>query len=272
MEKGKKGSKEKHTPESHQTLYRKVISLNLVCTRIFILSIFCRFSSWSSYLSRLCFVHTLIQVSSFVCVSFPIFYAIIFFQFFHLPVFVAAFVSQKSGRKEKSLKKIKGEGGGGTNKKNMLAWIRTHITQREACGLKPEPAKEKGLKKNKKREMKKKKKRSFSQTFSLALHSTTEFVDCWKTKNSVVEEKEERKGRKKEKRKKKKEKEKEESKKRRKKKKKKGKRIRKTKKNVSEVGFEPTPTYVDQNAQPADTAEGLNLESGALDRSAILTT
>ena len=28
------------------------------------------------------------------------------------------------------------------------------------------------------------------------------------------------------------------------------------KKSVSEVGFEPTPTYVDQNAQSADAAEG----------------
>ena len=26
---------------------------------------------------------------------------------------------------------------------------------------------------------------------------------------------------------------------------------------VSEVGFEPTPTYVDQNAHTADTAEGI---------------
>ena len=41
------------------------------------------------------------------------------------------------------------------------------------------------------------------------------------------------------------------------------------KKYVSEVGFEPTPTYVDQNTR----YEGLiHLESGALDHSAILTT
>ena len=44
------------------------------------------------------------------------------------------------------------------------------------------------------------------------------------------------------------------------------------KKNMSEVGFEPTPTFVDQNALghffwPKD----LILESGALDHSAILT-
>jgi hypothetical protein len=40
---------------------------------------------------------------------------------------------------------------------------------------------------------------------------------------------------------------------------------------VSEVGFEPTPTEVDQNAhQPKSIRQG-NLESGALDRSAILT-
>ena len=34
---------------------------------------------------------------------------------------------------------------------------------------------------------------------------------------------------------------------------------------VSEVGFEPTPTFVDQNTQK------ITLESGALDRSATLT-
>ena len=44
--------------------------------------------------------------------------------------------------------------------------------------------------------------------------------------------------------------------------------IYKTKNFVSEVGFEPTPTIVDQNAP---LQERLNLESGALDRSAIRT-
>ena len=39
---------------------------------------------------------------------------------------------------------------------------------------------------------------------------------------------------------------------------------------VSEVGFEPTPTFVDQNA-PLSQRKRLSLESGALDRSAILT-
>ena len=39
-------------------------------------------------------------------------------------------------------------------------------------------------------------------------------------------------------------------------------------KKVSEVGFEPTPTYVDQNTQ---LSARYALESGALDRSAILT-
>ena len=46
------------------------------------------------------------------------------------------------------------------------------------------------------------------------------------------------------------------------------------KKKLSEVGFEPTPTFVDQNARSFayDCAKkGVNLESGALDRSAILT-
>ena len=38
------------------------------------------------------------------------------------------------------------------------------------------------------------------------------------------------------------------------------------KKSLSEVGFEPTPTYVDQNTQK------FSLESGALDRSATLTS
>ena len=38
---------------------------------------------------------------------------------------------------------------------------------------------------------------------------------------------------------------------------------------MSEVGFEPTPTFVDQNAPCI--MEEIALESGALDRSAILT-
>ena len=37
---------------------------------------------------------------------------------------------------------------------------------------------------------------------------------------------------------------------------------------VSEVGFEPTPTFVDQNTPVRKSS---TLESGALDRSAILT-
>ena len=41
-------------------------------------------------------------------------------------------------------------------------------------------------------------------------------------------------------------------------------------KDLSEVGFEPTPTIVDQNAQLCFRAS-ISLESGALDRSAILT-
>ena len=40
-------------------------------------------------------------------------------------------------------------------------------------------------------------------------------------------------------------------------------------KELSEVGFEPTPTSVDQNTPI--TERGFTLESGALDRSAILT-
>ena len=40
---------------------------------------------------------------------------------------------------------------------------------------------------------------------------------------------------------------------------------------LSEVGFEPTPTFVDQNAQAMYVWLRVNLESGALDRSAILT-
>ena len=38
---------------------------------------------------------------------------------------------------------------------------------------------------------------------------------------------------------------------------------------MSEVGFEPTPTIVDQNAPLLERV--MSLESGALDRSAILT-
>ena len=44
-------------------------------------------------------------------------------------------------------------------------------------------------------------------------------------------------------------------------------------KGLSEVGFEPTPTFVDQNTQSATISQRrFTLESGALDRSAILTT
>ena len=64
------------------------------------------------------------------------------------------------------------------------------------------------------------------------------------------------------------------------------KQFRREPKTVSEVGFEPTPTYVDQNPlglwKATETSRAtrmysyvqkeLNLESGALDRSAILTT
>ena len=39
-------------------------------------------------------------------------------------------------------------------------------------------------------------------------------------------------------------------------------------KRLSEVGFEPTPTFVDQNTPVRKSS---TLESGALDRSAILT-
>ena len=39
---------------------------------------------------------------------------------------------------------------------------------------------------------------------------------------------------------------------------------------VSEVGFEPTPSFEDQNAHSIE-AKRITLESGALDRSAILT-
>ena len=42
------------------------------------------------------------------------------------------------------------------------------------------------------------------------------------------------------------------------------------KKDLLEVGFEPTPSYEDQNALPLSMRK-VALESGALDRSAILT-
>ena len=46
----------------------------------------------------------------------------------------------------------------------------------------------------------------------------------------------------------------------------------KEKKTLSEVGFEPTPTYVDQNALRTRIAsKDFVLESGALDHSATLT-
>ena len=45
-------------------------------------------------------------------------------------------------------------------------------------------------------------------------------------------------------------------------------RISITEKRLSEVGFEPTPTFVDQNTPVRKSS---TLESGALDRSAILT-
>ena len=45
---------------------------------------------------------------------------------------------------------------------------------------------------------------------------------------------------------------------------------RKHKNIVSEVGFEPTPSFEDQNAHFIE-AKSFSLESGALDRSAILT-
>ena len=41
---------------------------------------------------------------------------------------------------------------------------------------------------------------------------------------------------------------------------------------MSEVGFEPTPSYEDQNSHTTlDQRARVNLESGALDHSAILT-
>ena len=45
---------------------------------------------------------------------------------------------------------------------------------------------------------------------------------------------------------------------------------KKKKKNLSEVGFEPTPSYEDKNALSLSMRK-VYLESGALDRSAILT-
>ena len=47
-------------------------------------------------------------------------------------------------------------------------------------------------------------------------------------------------------------------------------KVWKTKIFVSEVGFEPTPSFEDQNAHFTE-AKSISLESGALDRSAILT-
>ena len=47
----------------------------------------------------------------------------------------------------------------------------------------------------------------------------------------------------------------------------------KSKKAMSGVGFEPTPPFGDQNARShCVMGRYLNLESGALDRSAILTS
>lgn len=46
---------------------------------------------------------------------------------------------------------------------------------------------------------------------------------------------------------------------------------KKKKKDVSEVGFEPTPTYVDQKPRTRIASKDLILESGALDHSATLT-
>ena len=45
-----------------------------------------------------------------------------------------------------------------------------------------------------------------------------------------------------------------------------------TKKILSEVGFEPTPSIEDQNARAPYRGARVHLESGALDHSAILTT
>ena len=48
-----------------------------------------------------------------------------------------------------------------------------------------------------------------------------------------------------------------------------GQNLRICEKNESEAGFEPAPTYVDQNTPIKE--RDFTLESGALDRSAILT-
>ena len=45
--------------------------------------------------------------------------------------------------------------------------------------------------------------------------------------------------------------------------------VKENKTFLSEVGFEPTPSFEDQNSQSLE--KGISLESGALDRSAILT-
>ena len=48
--------------------------------------------------------------------------------------------------------------------------------------------------------------------------------------------------------------------------------VRRILKTLSEVGFEPTPSYEDQNSHLRNLSESkVNLESGALDHSAILT-
>ena len=44
-----------------------------------------------------------------------------------------------------------------------------------------------------------------------------------------------------------------------------------SKTDLSEMGFEPMPTYVDQNAPILWSTGKVHLESGALDRSATLT-
>ncbi len=43
------------------------------------------------------------------------------------------------------------------------------------------------------------------------------------------------------------------------------------KKNLTAVGFEPTPVNTDQNTQHRKDAKFIQLESGALDHSAILS-
>ena len=47
--------------------------------------------------------------------------------------------------------------------------------------------------------------------------------------------------------------------------------LRKIEKDLSEVGFEPTPSVEDQNSLRRLNRQVATLESGALDRSAILT-